>query len=154
MAICGRPKLLFLDEPTVGLDVKAREALWANIRALLGQGCTIVLTTHYLEEAEELASHVVVLARGRMIAAGSVADMRALVSRRQISCQTSLPPEEVRAWPGVVCAAHERERLVITATQAETVVRRLLAADAGLTRLEVREAGLTEAFTELTREAA
>ena len=62
-AICGRPRLLFLDEPTVGLDVQARETLWANVRALLADGCSIVLTTHYLEEAEALATRVVVLPR-------------------------------------------------------------------------------------------
>ena len=56
VAICGRPRLLFLDEPTVGLDVQAREALWTSIRALLADGCSIVLTTHYLEEAEALAT--------------------------------------------------------------------------------------------------
>ena len=62
LAICGRPPLLFLDEPTVGLDVEARETMWRTIRALLAQGCSIVLTTHYLEEAEALADRVAVLA--------------------------------------------------------------------------------------------
>jgi ABC-type multidrug transport system ATPase subunit/peptidoglycan/LPS O-acetylase OafA/YrhL len=154
LAVCGRPRLLFLDEPTVGLDVQAREALWVNIRALLAQGCSVVLTTHYLEEAEALASRVAVLAKGRVIAQGSVSDMRALVARRQITCETSLTPADVRGWPGVVDATLDRGRLLITATDAESVVRRLLSTDAGLRRLEVREAGLTEAFTELTREAA
>ena len=88
MAICGRPRVLFLDEPTVGLDVQAREALWASVRALLADGCSIVLTTHYLEEAEALATRVAVLAKGRVIASGSVDDMRALVARRQISCES------------------------------------------------------------------
>ena len=63
LAICGRPPLLFLDEPTVGLDVEARETMWRTIRALLAQGCSIVLTTHYLEEAEALADRVAVLAQ-------------------------------------------------------------------------------------------
>ena len=67
---------LFLDEPTVGLDVQAREALWSSVRRLLADGCSVVLTTHYLEEAEALATRVAVLAKGRLIACGSVADMR------------------------------------------------------------------------------
>jgi ABC-type multidrug transport system ATPase subunit/peptidoglycan/LPS O-acetylase OafA/YrhL len=154
MAICGRPRLLFLDEPTVGLDVRAREALWTNIRALLAEGCSVVLTTHYLEEAEALATRVAVLSKGRVIASGSVDDMRALVARRQITCESALTPEDVRAWPGVVEATRERARLVITATEGEAVVRRLLAADPALKRLEIREAGLSEAFSELTKEAA
>jgi len=113
-----------------------------------------VLTTHYLEEAEALADRVAVVAKGKVIASGTVGDMRALVSRRQIACESSLSPEEVRAWPGVVEARREQARLLITATDAESVVRQLLATDSGLTRLEVRQAGLNEAFTELTREAA
>ena len=154
VAICGRPRLLFLDEPTVGLDVQAREALWASIRALLADGCSVVLTTHYLEEAEALATRVAVLAKGRVIASGSVDDMRSLVARRQISCESTLTAETVRAWPGVTDASRDRNRLLITATDAEGVVRRLLAIDPDLSRLDVREAGLADAFNELTREAA
>jgi ABC-type multidrug transport system ATPase subunit len=154
VAICGRPRVLFLDEPTVGLDVQAREALWASVRGLLADGCSIVLTTHYLEEAEALADRIVVVTKGRVIATGSVDDMRALVARRQVSCITQLSPEEVRAWPGVVDAQLAQDRLQITATDAEGVVRRLLSADPALVKLEVRQAGLNEAFAELTKEAA
>ena len=154
VAICGRPKVLFLDEPTVGLDIQAREAMWKSIRALLADGCSIVLTTHYLEEAEALADRVAVVAKGRVIASGSVDDMRALVALRQINCESSLTCNEVRSWPGVVEVALEGQKLRITATDAEGVVRRLLASDARLARLEVRQAGLNEAFNELTREAA
>jgi ABC-type multidrug transport system ATPase subunit/peptidoglycan/LPS O-acetylase OafA/YrhL len=153
IAICGQPRVLFLDEPSVGLDVQARETLWNSIRALLAAGCSIVLTTHYLEEAEALANRVAVITKGSVIASGSVADMRALVARRQISCDTRIPVEEVRNWPGVVDARMDRERLHITATDAESVVRRLMV-DTTLGRLEVRQAGLNEAFAELTREAA
>jgi ABC-type multidrug transport system ATPase subunit len=148
------PKCLFLDEPTVGLDIQAREALWTSIRALLADGCSIVLTTHYLEEAEALADRVAVVAKGRVIASGSVDDMRALVARRQISCESSLTADEVRAGPAWSMCSHEGSKLRITATDAEGVVRRLLASDAKLARLEVRQAGLNEAFNELTREAA
>jgi ABC-type multidrug transport system ATPase subunit len=154
VAICGRPQVLFLDEPTVGLDIQARTALWANVRQLLAEGCSIVLTTHYLEEAEALATRVAVLAKGRIIATGSVDDMRALVARRQVSCETRLTAEEVRQWPGVIDASRDQARLNIVATDAEAVVRRLLSEDATLRRLEVREAGLSEAFNELTKEAA
>jgi ABC-type multidrug transport system ATPase subunit/peptidoglycan/LPS O-acetylase OafA/YrhL len=154
VAICGRPRVLFLDEPTVGLDIQAREALWMNVRSLLAEGCSIVLTTHYLEEAEALATRVAVLAKGRVIASGSVQEMRALVARRQISCESTLGVDVVRSWPGVIEASRVNTRLNIVATHAEPVVRRLLSEDPDLRRLEVREAGLAEAFTELTKEAA
>jgi ABC-type multidrug transport system ATPase subunit/peptidoglycan/LPS O-acetylase OafA/YrhL len=154
VAICGRPKVLFLDEPTVGLDIQARLAMWKSIRTLLADGCSIVLTTHYLEEAEALADRVAVVAKGRVIASGSVDDMRALVACRQISCESSVTADEIRSWPGVVDVVVEDQKLRITATDAEGVVRRLLASDARLARLDVRQAGLNEAFNELTREAA
>jgi ABC-2 type transport system ATP-binding protein len=154
MAICGRPQLLFLDEPTVGLDIQAREILWSTLRHLVDDGCSIVLTTHYLEEAEALADRVAVLAKGRMIACGSVSEMRSLVVRKRISCVTTLIAEEVATWPEVQSASRDRERLQISASNAETVVRRLLAADPDLEELEVRRAGLADAFTELTQESA
>jgi ABC-type multidrug transport system ATPase subunit len=154
LAVCGRPDLLFLDEPTVGLDVQAREAMWATIRELLNRGCSIVLTTHYLEEAEALADRVVVIAKGHVIASGTVAEMRSIVSCRQVSCECDVPLDEVRGWPEVTDVSGEARRLRITTANAESVVRRLLAADARLRNLEVRQAGLSEAFAELTKEAA
>jgi ABC-type multidrug transport system ATPase subunit len=154
LAICGRPPLLFLDEPTVGLDVDARETMWRTIRAMVAQGCSIVLTTHYLEEAEALADRVAVLVSGRVIAEGTVAEIRSVVSRRHISCSSEVSLEQVRAWPDVIAVTRETDRLHITAVDAEGVVRRLLAADERVRGLEVRQANLAEAFAELTKEAA
>jgi ABC-2 type transport system ATP-binding protein len=154
IALCGRPKLLFLDEPTVGLDVQAREMMWSTLRRLVNEGSSIVLTTHYLEEAEVLADRVAVLAKGRIIASGSVNEMRALVVRKHITCSTSLSIEQVRKWPDVESVSRDHHGLHITAGSAESVVRELLAADENLQDLEVRRAGLAEAFTELTQETA
>jgi ABC-type multidrug transport system ATPase subunit len=120
----------------------------------VAQGCSIVLTTHYLEEAEALADRVAVLAGGRLIASGTVASVRALVSRSHITCTTALDLDDVRGWPEVAVAALDERRLRISTTQAEAVVRRLLAADWSITDLEVRRAGLADAFAELTKEAA
>jgi ABC-type multidrug transport system ATPase subunit len=154
IAVCGRPELLFLDEPTAGLDIHARGAMWKAIRRLLKQGCSIVLTTHYLEEAEELADRVAVLAKGQVIATGSVDEVRSLVARTSITCRSQLSVDLLRSWSGVVEASREQDRLRLIAIDAEPVVRRLLEADQQLTHLEVRQAGLAEAFTELTKEAA
>jgi len=152
MAIVGRPRILFLDEPTVGLDLQARELVWSMLRGLVDEGAAIVLTTHYLEEAEALADRVAVLGKGRLIASGSVSDVRALVERQQITCCTALVAEEVASWPGVEEASRDQRGLHVTTRNAEDVARRLLAADPGLTRLEIRRAGLAEAFAELTQE--
>jgi ABC-2 type transport system ATP-binding protein len=154
MAVCGRPKLLFLDEPSVGLDIRAREMMWTTLRQLVGNGSSIVLTTHYLEEAESLSNRVAVLNKGRLIASGTVNEIRALVVRKHITCSTALPPDQIAAWPDVESVTRDQQRLQISTSNSEAVVRRLLAADSNLQELEVRRAGLAEAFTELTQEAA
>jgi ABC-2 type transport system ATP-binding protein len=150
MAICGRPELLFLDEPTAGLDVQAREALWKVVRELLHEGCSIVFTTHYLEEAEALADRVAVMARGRLIITGSVNEIRANVSRKQVSCVSRLAPDTVRSWPEVADLEMNRDRLQMSTRNAEALLVRLLREDPDLSDIEVRRAGLAEAFTELT----
>jgi ABC-2 type transport system ATP-binding protein len=154
LAICGRPRLLFLDEPTTGLDVTARETMWATLRRLVKDGASIVLTTHYIEEAEALADRVVVIAKGRQIAQGTVREIRGLVVRKRIDCATAIALPTIEAWPDVIAAVREGERTSITANEAESVVRRLLDADPALSDLEVRRAGLAEAFAELTQEPA
>ncbi|HVT31962.1 MAG TPA: ABC transporter ATP-binding protein [Rhodanobacteraceae bacterium] len=154
LAISGRPRLLFLDEPTVGLDIEARQAMWATIRGLVRNGCAVLLTTHYLEEAETLADRVAVLARGRIVAEGSVRQIRARVAQRRIRCVSALGAETIGAWPGVRSVCRDGDRFEIVTDAAEIVVRRLLAEDARLSELEVQRAGLAEAFIEITQEAA
>jgi len=154
LALAGNPEVLFLDEPTTGLDIEARETLWKTIRQLAREGCAIVLTTHYLEEAEALADHVSVLARGRVVASGSVAQIRARVAQRRIRCLSRLAETTISAWPEVRSVARNGERIEIITDAAETVVRQLLFEDSGLSELEVQRAGLAEAFVELTKEAA
>ncbi len=151
LAMCGRPRLLFLDEPTTGLDIEARQALWRAIVELAGQGCAVLLTTHYLEEAEALASRVVVIDRGRVLASGSVEQIRARVSQTRVRCQTRLPSALVAAWPQVREAGERDGWLELVVDAPNPVLARLLADDPALDGLEVRRAGLAEAFLALTR---
>ena len=154
LAICGQPQLLFLDEPTVGLDIEARESVWRTIRQLVVEGCAVVLTTHYLEEAEALADRVTMLARGRVVAEGSVQQLRARVAQRRIRCTSVLDSSVVGAWPEVRSVCRDGDRIEIITDDAETVVRQLLFEDTSVADLEVQRAGLAEAFVEITREAA
>ena len=151
IAVCGRPALLFLDEPTTGLDIDARQKLWQAIRELVAQGSGVLLTTHYLEEAEALSDRVVVLDRGKLVAEGSVREIRAHVSQRRVRCITTVDADAAARWPGVREAVRDGEYLRIVADAAEPVVRRLLDADPALHELEVQRAGLADAFLELTR---
>src|SRR5699024_6931024 len=152
LAMCGRPRLLFLDEPTTGLDIQARQQLWRAVRELVAGRCRVLLTTHYLEEAETLSDRVVVLDRGRVVAQGSVSQIRAHVAQRRIRCVCALEAVQVLRWPGVRAATREGDRLEMVADAAEPVVRRLLDADPLLQDLEVLRAGLADAFIQITRE--
>ena len=154
IAICGRPRVLFLDEPTTGLDIQARQTLWQAIRQLVAEGCGVLLTTHYLEEAEALAQQVVVLEQGRVLADAPLAALRLADRPRRIRCRSALPAEDVLQWPGVQQVQREGEHLQLLASPAEPVVARLLASDAQLGELEVQGAALADAFLDLTREAA
>jgi ABC-2 type transport system ATP-binding protein len=78
LAICGNPDLLFLDEPTVGLDVEARRGLWKHIRGFVARGGSVLLTTHYLEEADALANRIAVIDGGRIVAQGTPAEIKRL----------------------------------------------------------------------------
>ena len=151
IAICGRPRVLFLDEPTTGLDIEARQKLWQAIRELVAEGSAVLLTTHYLEEAEALSDRVAVIDRGRLVAEGSVGEIRARVSQRRIRCITGIDAQHVAQWPDVREAIRDGDYLRIVADTAESVVHRLLDADPHLHELEVQRAGLADAFLELTR---
>ena len=154
LAICGDPDLLFLDEPTVGLDVEARRLLWDEIRQLVRRGKTVLLTTHYLQEADALADRVAVINQGEIIAQGTPAEIKAQTSGKRIRCITSLSMNSLRQIPGVTEVKEDREAVEIHAREAEAVVRELLARDATLSGLEIASAGLEEAFLALTQDSA
>lgn len=154
LALAGDPALLFLDEPTVSMDVETRRALWQRIRALRAEGRAVLLTTHDLDEADALADRVVVLDRGRIVADGTPAAIKRSIPVRRIRCSTRLDLAEVRAIPHVHSAEREADRTVLLTAEAESVVRALLDRDAGLYGLEVAGAGLEEAFLALTGRGA
>jgi len=152
LAVCGDPDLLFLDEPTVGLDVEARRILWDEIRRLVARGKTVLLTTHYLQEADALADRIVVINHGTVIAEGTPAEIKARTAGRQIRCVTRLPIATVCSLPGVMEVRSDRGAFVINATVAEPVLRELFRRDPEVSEIEVTSAGLEEAFLALTRD--
>jgi len=153
LAICGNPDLLFLDEPTVGLDVEARRMLWDEIRRMVDRGKTVLLTTHYLQEADALADRVAVINQGEIIAQGTPNEIKAKTSGKRIRCLTTLSIATLRQIPGVTDVKADREAVEIHAAEAEAVVRELLGLDAQLSGLEITSAGLEEAFLALTQES-
>lgn len=154
LAVCGDPDLLFLDEPTVGLDVEARHLLWDEIRQLISHGKTVVLTTHYLEEADALASRIVVVNKGSIIAEGTPAEIKARSAGKKIRCLTHLSADFIRSLPGVADAQQDRGTTVIHTSAAENVLRELFRRDLEISELEVIGAGLEDAFLALTQESS
>ncbi|HET7370061.1 MAG TPA: ABC transporter ATP-binding protein [Gammaproteobacteria bacterium] len=152
LALCGNPELLFLDEPTAGLDVEARRALWTALRALAADGRTIVFTTHYLEEADALADRIVVINGGQVVAEGKPADIKSRVALRRIRCVTELKADIVGRLPEVQSVSADGARLEITTAHPEQVLRELLWQDPTLRELEVTGARLEDAFVALTQE--
>jgi ABC-2 type transport system ATP-binding protein len=152
LAICGDPDILFLDEPTVGLDVEARRVLWDEIRNLVRRGKTVLLTTHYLQEADALADRVVVINKGEVIAEGTPSEIKASTAGKKIRCISRLDIATVRMLPGVAEVRYDREALEIQTADPEIVLREMLGRDSSLSGLEVTSAGLEEAFLALTHD--
>ena len=151
LALAGDPELVFLDEPTTGLDVEARRSLWREIRALKAAGRTAVLTTHYLEEADALADRIAVLDSGRVVAEGTPAEIKSRAADRRIRCVTRVDLDEVAALRGVARVERNGRHLEILAARPEEVLRTLLARDPDLHDLQVTGVGLEDAFLTLIR---
>ena len=150
MALAGDPDLLLLDEPTVGLDIAARRTFWRTLAARRDAGIGVVLTTHVVEEAAAVADRVVVLHRGRVVAADTPAALTARLPDRTISARTALSGDVLRAFAGVLSVRREGDRVRVATAAPETVLRHWLAADEHLTDLRVEGAGLEQALLALT----
>ncbi|HEX6487829.1 MAG TPA: ABC transporter ATP-binding protein [Candidatus Dormibacteraeota bacterium] len=153
LAIAGDPDVLFLDEPTVGLDVEGRRRFLDSIRRFHQGGKTVLLTTHYLEEADELAQRIVVIDRGRVIADASPREIKSRVAGRRVSFTSAQFAEPVLDGLPVTAVDRREGRTVVLTNSAEDVVRRLLDRVSDLADLEVVGADLEEAFVALTEHA-
>jgi ABC-2 type transport system ATP-binding protein len=153
LAICGNPDMLFLDEPTVGLDVESRRGFWQEMRRLASAGRTLLLTTHYLEEADALADRIIVLSKGRIVADGPPHTIKANAAGRRVRCVTALDDLTLVGLPGVRSMRRDGAAVELLTPDAETLARELLMRDPALAGLEITGAGLEEAFIALTRPA-
>lgn len=151
LAICGDPEVLFLDEPTVGLDVDSRRSFWAQVRDAVAAGKTIILTTHYLEEADALADRIVVIDRGTVIVEGTAASIKSRVVRKRMHFDTDTPlPPEVLDGLSVGQLEVSGHTINLLSPEPEAVLRRVFRAGHEVSKLEVVGADLEEAFLEIT----
>lgn len=151
LAICGDPDLIFLDEPTVGLDVESRRSFIQSIKGFIASGKTIVLTTHNLDEADELARRVVVIDHGLIIADASPDEIKAKVIGRRVSF-TSGKPLTQTDFDGlpVMHSEIQGSHYVLVTSEPEALLRELFRRGTDIRDLEVAGAGLEEAFLSLT----
>lgn len=150
LAICGNAPLIFVDEPSAGLDVEARRQLWSVLRQLRHEGTGIVLTTHYLEEADALAERIVLLGAGRVLAQDTPAGIKARVGGKRMRARSQLALEQIAAWPEVEHVQRTEQGLEVHSLAPEAVLRRWLALDPHLSNLEVQPLSLEQAFVSLT----
>jgi ABC-2 type transport system ATP-binding protein len=155
IALVSNPDLLVLDEPTVAMDVEGRHAFWATMREFASRGKTIVFATHYLEEADDFADRVVLMARGRVVADGPPTEIKARVGSRTI--RATLPDadvEELRVLPGVATAERRGDGVELRCSDSDAAIRALLAREPQAADIEISGAGLEEAFLQLTGDDA
>ncbi|MGI8404171.1 MAG: ABC transporter ATP-binding protein [Thermomicrobiales bacterium] len=157
LAIIGDPDLLFLDEPSVGMDVTARGIFWDRIRQMHARGKTIILTTHYLEEADALAERIVVMNKGHQVAAGTPAQIKAGVMGKIVrfrSSQIVAATAALNNLPGLDKVVTNEDRAELYTKTPEEAVRALLNGGFDIRALEVTGASLEEAFVALTSDPA
>jgi ABC-2 type transport system ATP-binding protein len=151
MAIAGDPDLLFLDEPTVAMDVETRRAFWADMRAFAAEGRTILFATHYLEEADQVADRIVVLDRGRIVADGTAASIKSTSSLRRVRFRSAGADRAfLEALPGASAVELAGNRVDIVTADSDATARALLRSDVEVHDLEVTGPDLEAAFLALT----
>ena len=160
LALVNDPELVFLDEPTTGMDPAARRMLWDVVLSLKGRGRSVLLTTHYMEEAEVLCDRLAIMDHGRILESGTVDE---LVSRRfheravRFDAIEGLADEQLAAFPGVASIKHEGGAVVLYTSDVPATIGAVLGATERLgiepTNLAVRRATLEDVFLDLTGRA-
>jgi oleandomycin transport system ATP-binding protein len=157
-SLVGRPQVLFLDEPTTGLDPRARLEMWDTVRNLIATGVTVLLTTQYLDEADHLAHDIVVVDRGKVIATGTPEELKAKTGAQALEVRPANPPDLETVIAVVAELAHAKPEVDGTTVSVAVsdpevlpaVVRRLDEAGVAIGELALRSSSLDEVFMSLT----
>lgn len=155
LAIIGRPELVFLDEPTAGMDAQSRLAVWDLIRSLRADGVTVILTTHLMDEAEALSDHVVIIDHGRLVASGTAASLTETTDIPQLNFDTATPVDlEALREEGISAEAIRPLHYRLTSTVSPAVIAELAtglaAQNVVLRNLHTSHRNLEEVFLDLT----
>ncbi|UTW59246.1 ABC transporter ATP-binding protein [Kordiimonas sp. SCSIO 12603] len=150
LALCGNADFVILDEPTVGLDIETRHTLWQAVRACVARGQGVILTTHYLEEADALADRIVVMADGQLVADGTPAEIKALSAEKVIELQTNASADLIKTLPGVHSVVETGQTIKISVREAEPCLAYLFKEGFEVKDLKVSQVGLESAFLDIT----
>ncbi|PTT09742.1 ABC transporter ATP-binding protein [Caulobacter sp. HMWF025] len=161
-ALSHEPAILFLDEPTAGVDVELRRDMWEMVRALRDSGVTIILTTHYIEEAEEMADRIGVISKGEIILVEDKAVLMRKLGKKQLTLQLQAPlaaiPEALAGYPLELAAGGQELIYTFDAQAEETgiadLLRRLGAEGIDFKDLHTSQSSLEDIFVSLVRDAA
>lgn len=151
LAFVGDPELVLLDEPTTGLDVDARRSLWDALRAKHRAGCAVIVTSHHLEEIEQLAERVVVIDHGNVITDGSLASVVGSVSRRRVTMQGVDADRILTIDPDALTETADAGLVTALVRDSDAFIRSLVASGVPFADLTVRGATLEEAFLAMTQ---
>jgi ABC-2 type transport system ATP-binding protein len=155
LAIAGDPELVFLDEPTVAMDVEGRRSFWAMMRGFSGEGRTVVFATHHLDEVDAVADRIVVMRRGAVVANGPASTIKAAVPTRRVRfASRGVDRARLRELDGVDAASVRGTEVVLDSLDADATVRALVASGVAFTDIEVTGADLEQAFVALTGDLA
>jgi ABC-2 type transport system ATP-binding protein len=156
-ALVHHPNILVLDEPTAGVDIELRQMLWENVRKLNQEGMTIILTTHYLEEAEEMCDQIAIINQGQVVARDSTANLLGQMDRKTMVIHPASPAATLPQGPGLNVARRADGSLAISYHTSQTSAEQVLEAvhDAGVSIRDVKteQADLQDVFLNLTRSA-
>jgi ABC-2 type transport system ATP-binding protein len=151
IAIAGAPDLLVLDEPTSAMDVESRRSFWTSMRAYAEGGRTLLFATHYLEEADQSADRIIVIARGGVVADGTPQEIKAAAGGSTVSFTIGEQPAAgLDTLPGVTAVELRGATARLRTSDPDATVRALYATGLGVRDLEVKGAGLEDAFVSLT----
>ena len=152
LAICGNPEVLFLDEPTVGMDVQARKQIWQAISWLKQSNKSVILTTHYLEEADQLSDRILMLNQGRVIHQGTPEVIKSKTQTKKIICETSLPIEDLLELEAISQVEQFGRMVHLNSLDPVVSLRDLFKRTNDISNLEVKGTALEDAFVALNND--
>jgi ABC-2 type transport system ATP-binding protein len=153
IAIAGDSDLIVLDEPTTGMDVENRQIFWQAMKAEAGRGKTILFATHYLEEADQIADQVIVINKGRLLASGTAADIKARAGFQRISFRLpGITRDQLLLLPNVVSLEVINDRVLIQTSDSDRTFYSILDAGHRPEEIEISALGLEQAFVAITKQ--